>query len=409
MHRSPFLHRLVFGIMVFVLLLLLALRIQRWFWGEKGLFTSDCQGDFIIYLVPTIEMLKGNDPYRMVLEGKLSYIPGNTPVFLVALLPYSLFSIPVAKVLWWITNLASAIGLVSIMDLFLLPKPPRISRFLFLLAIFLALASTSSAIQIGQSSIIIFFLALLGLTVLNRGHILLSGVLIGLAFSKYSLVFLLIPYLLIDRHFRSLLIAIFIQLGGILIVSWLTATNPLRLSAEYLILITQFASSPTELNLHSRLAEFGLSTQIAGMVSIIGLGVTVLIIVKYMTMKGARTPSKDKAFLIPLLFIGAIPFVYHRLYDGVVFILLAVSWSFISRESSLLGLLTQWPRRLAAISVGMLLIALLYPRNLLESSPYLEEVGALFTTLASLLACFFLISMVSMVSKTEQGVTLKNF
>lgn len=137
----------------------------------------------------------------------------------------------------------------------------------------------------------------------------------------------------------------------------------------------------------------GVMALLARLVDLIGIGVTVGAIAWYMLRSKIRNDAMDRSFLIPMLFIGSIPFVYHRLYDGVVFILLIVSWWVFWEHTNLADRRSRRVFAIVTTVVGSVFLILLIPRTIFDMSMTLRillsyiDVGAVLAAWIFLLMC----------------------
>lgn len=240
--------KITYTILILILSGILSLRLYRWFFGENGLLTEGHSGDFKIYLDYVPYVLRGENPYALATSGAFQWAPGSAPLFLLTVIPFGLLDQAVARTIWWVMNVILAFATVLLIERRMLPQPGNNRRLFTITILFLAMAPTSSGIQIGQNGLITFFLALLGISIMPK-HQIAAGLLIGFAFSKYSLTFLLVPYLLFSRQIKVLIVVFLIQMSGLLGLALLTTTDPIYLFISYRDMLVSFAQSSTEFNI----------------------------------------------------------------------------------------------------------------------------------------------------------------
>jgi hypothetical protein len=168
-----------------------------------------------------------------VAQRALGLTPANTAPMLLLLSGLSWFSWDIAKAIWLACNVAFMLA-IPWMALALLPSSIRLARSeQWLVAmIFYALKAPRVIAWSGQTSLFVTFL-MLGALLLRQRSWLLSGLLLGVALSKYSLALPAALFLLIDRRFLVLATALAVQLFGLLIGSTLGGYTPFEIAQVY--------------------------------------------------------------------------------------------------------------------------------------------------------------------------------
>jgi hypothetical protein len=355
---------------IFVLLVLFAARTGKWILGPSGGFSLPDGWDLRGLWDLNNAMLQRVDPYPLALSGNcfmpteaglFCNPPVNTPLFWLITSPIALLDWSGAVLAWFLVNITASIVLVYLIETQMLPKPIRIERLAVLTLLFFASAPLSSAVSIGQTTVLIFLMAIAGFFALRKSQ-LLAGVLIGIALSKYSLVFPIVMFLLLDRRFVALAAAVAMQVFGVLAFCFVVGTPLDAFLTNYFRLARIYIASPTEFNLHSRFLEWGLSPWIGIAYDLVGVIVTFGVIFLYVQYSRHRSWMLDKVVLLPFLFAASLPFVYHRLYDGMVLILLAAPLLWDQEPDSELCAKSQVARYSLILAALLAVIALLLPR-----------------------------------------------
>jgi hypothetical protein len=364
-----------------VLLVLFTVRTGKWILSPSGGISLPDGWDLRGLWDLNNAVLHRVDPYPLALSatcfmpteaGLFCNPPVNTPLFWLITSPIALLDWSGAVFAWFLVNIISAIVIVYLIETQMLPQPIRSKRLAILALLFFASAPLSSAISIGQTTVLIFLMALAGFFALRKRQ-LLAGVLIGLALSKYSLVFPILMFLLLDRRFVALAVAVAMQLIGVLVFCFVVGTPLDTFLTNYFRLASIYIASPTEFNLHSRFVEWGLSPWIGLAYDLAGVIVTFGVIFLYVQYNRHRSWMLDKVVLLPLLFAASLPFVYHRLYDGMVLILLAAPLLWDQEPDSELCAKSQVARYSLILAALLAATAFLIPRVAAMSASTLAQ------------------------------------
>ena len=172
-----------------------------------------------------------------VMQPNLAVHPANTAPMMLLLSGLSWFSWPVAKAIWLVCNVVFAAA-IPWMILALLPpslRLPRTGQWL-VAGLFYLLKAPRLLTVVGQTSLFVLFLMLAAILVRKRSW-LLSGVLLGVAVSKYSLALPAALWLLIDRRYLVLVTALAVQVAGLFLISSLGSYTPFETVAVYVKLM----------------------------------------------------------------------------------------------------------------------------------------------------------------------------
>ncbi|HUJ09039.1 MAG TPA: glycosyltransferase family 87 protein, partial [Verrucomicrobiae bacterium] len=171
---------------------------------------------------PSRALLSHQDPYRLVLEQHehpsrpapfpLSQDP-NYPAFgLVMLWPYASLPWPLAKVVWAVLNVFFT-GLIvgGLFHLFLSSKP----KWTLILVTGMLMTGTPFRVQIGNGQQALFSLGLFVLSIIfaEEEKDLLSAICLAASLFKYTVTLPLLPFFLVRRQWRIVLLAAGIDLG----------------------------------------------------------------------------------------------------------------------------------------------------------------------------------------------------
>jgi hypothetical protein len=242
---------------------------------------------------------------------QLGRVPANTaPVLLLisllAWLPWSL-----AKSVW----LVICAGLVLAMPwlaLRLLPPALQLTRpvqWLVALA-FYAMKGTRVALATGQPSVLVCCLLLVSLLT-YQNYWVIAGLALGVALSKYSIALPVVVFLLWQRSFRVLLLALGVQVMGLL---WVVALGGkvVKTVQTYLSMIPRHASAVEGVHLGAWLPNQPLLVNI---LIVIGTIVTVVIVL-YAGRRGWA--ATDLLAVNGVLALWTLLVAYHRVYDTML-------------------------------------------------------------------------------------------
>jgi hypothetical protein len=262
-----------------------------------------------------------------VAQADLEITPSNTPLMLLLLSPFSYFSWGAAKWMFLVVNLI----LMLVTGWFVIRyfpfrgiKLPPIDELLIFLVYF-DFSATRIAIENGQTTLLVFLLMLIALLYAERSWGI-AGLSLGIALSKYSLSLPIFLFLLYKRKFKVLLVAIAIQLLGVLGIAAVTRTSPLTIIFENIQLFFRLFDQP---GVHfSRWFEFFSDNPFVSLIPV--LIMTLLIFVPILFWLRNFVPSQPEAekvmdfHLLTILFIWTLLVAYHRLYDSLIVLFFVV-------------------------------------------------------------------------------------
>jgi len=162
---------------------------------------------------------------------KVHIVPASAPVFLL-MAPLSLLPWVSATLAWLLVNMVLGVFFVWII-LKCIEKKLLSLDGLLLLSLFFSLICTRQVFELGQTSLIVATFMWLSFLVLPHSA-LLSGVLLGIAFSKFTLALPMIFYFACRRKIKVLLYCCLTQALGLMILCIITQTNPITTLEAYL-------------------------------------------------------------------------------------------------------------------------------------------------------------------------------
>ena len=395
-------HRLLGWLLVFALAPLAGLSLYRGATNAVGLSDSGMSIDLHSYWNPGRLVLKGMNPYPAVLAGELDAIgeaglanvPANAPLMLLILSPLSALSWSNARLVWMVFNIGLALALPLVISRLVAPTASWWARASIVL-VFWAMLPTRNVISNGQTSLFAIFATLLAVLAVPRS-LWLAGLLFGLALSKYSLVLPVTLWFLLLGYPGAVVVALATQVLAGLVLSAVTVTSPVFLASGYYSVATLHTDILGDLDLASLVTRLGLSSWLTVVGTLIGIVLTVTVLFAWYRPRltaGPRqgaTSAKEpaSALLLALLLILPLPFVYHRVYDAIVLIMVPIA--FISFQSGMIKLKGACDRGdlavPAALSVAILSVFLMPRFILVPVWPTWEDVYPLLTTSAAVAA-----------------------
>ena len=162
---------------------------------------------------------------------KVHIVPASAPVFLL-MAPLSLLPWVSATLAWLLVNMALGVFFVWII-LKCIGKKISSLDGLFLLSLFFSLICTRQVFELGQTSLIVAAFMWLSFLVLPHSA-LLSGVFLGIAFSKFTVALPMVFYFAYRRKIKVLLYCCLTQALGLMILCIITQTNPITTLEAYL-------------------------------------------------------------------------------------------------------------------------------------------------------------------------------
>ena len=162
---------------------------------------------------------------------KVHIVPASAPVFLL-MAPLSLLPWVSATLAWLLVNMVLGVFFVWIILKCIGKKLLSLDGFL-LMSLFFNLISTRQVFELGQTSLIVAAFMWLSFLVLSRNEIF-SGILLGIAFSKFTLALPMIFYFVYKKKIWALLFCCLTQVVGVLVLCIITQTNPVITVKAYL-------------------------------------------------------------------------------------------------------------------------------------------------------------------------------
>ena len=263
----------------------------------------------------------------LVAQADLEITPSNTPVMLLMLTPFAYFS-------WWTAKWSFLVLNISLMlttcwlALRYIPfggvKLPRIQELLIFL-IYFDFSATRIAIENDQTTLLVFLLMPIALIFSKRAWVV-AGLALGLALSKYSLSIPIFLFFLYQKNFKVLLLAVAVQLAGVIGIAALSGGTPVKIVSENIKLFFRLFDQP---GVHlSRWFEFISNNHL--MTLIPSLIMTALVFIPMLlwlhkTPPGTAEEQEIRDFhLLTILFIWTILVAYHRLYDTLILIFFVI-------------------------------------------------------------------------------------
>lgn len=262
-----------------------------------------------------------------VAQGKLAIIPSNTPMMLLLLSPFSLFSWGVAKWLFLIINVI----LMLITGWLVLRRVPfggvqfvRLDELLIFLVYF-DLSATRIAIENGQTTLLVFLLMLIALLYADRRWPI-AGLALGIALSKYSLALPVFLFLIYKKNFRVLLSAIAVQILGIVSLAVVGHNSPFAVAMENYRLFFQLFDQP---GVHlARQFEIFTNNHLLTQIPVLIMTLLVFIpLFQWLRNRTFKTKASEEVLdfhLLTILFLWTILVAYHRLYDTLILLFFIV-------------------------------------------------------------------------------------
>jgi hypothetical protein len=262
-----------------------------------------------------------------VAQADLEITPSNTPAMLLMLTPFSYFSWWTAKWLFLTLNLLLMLvtGWLALRHIpFGGVKLPHIQELLIFL-IYFDFSATRIAIENGQTTLLVFLLMLIALIFSKRAWVI-AGLALGLALSKYSLSIPIFLFFLYKGNFKALLLAVAVQLAGVVGIAALSGGTPVKIVSENIMLFFRLFDQP---GVHlSRWFEFISDNHFLTIIP--ALAMTALVFIPmFLWLTG--TPNVTAAdqeirdfHVLTVLFIWTILVAYHRLYDTLILIFFVI-------------------------------------------------------------------------------------
>jgi hypothetical protein len=259
-----------------------------------------------------------------VAQTNLEAAPTNTPVMILLLSPFSYFSWNVAKHAFVVINLFLML-VTGWIVLRLLPfagvKLSRSNELLLFLAYF-DLSATRIAIENGQTTLTVFLFMLLALLWAKKSW-QITGFSLGIALSKYSLSLPVFLFFVYKRKLKILLLAISVQVLGVLGLAAIAKTSPIAIVMENVRLFFDILNQPgVFVNLSSILSAVTQNSFLA-QISVFVMS-AIVFTVFFLWLRGRKLKNSNDDVMdfhiLTILFLWTILVGYHRIYDTLILI-----------------------------------------------------------------------------------------
>lgn len=277
---------------------------------------------------PPVSYLDGITVNDDPAQPNLQQVPVNTAPIVLVLAPLAYLSWIPAKGLWlgvntilmliapWLTlRLAQHYGI-------------RVGKWeqAAVTVAFYSIAAPRFVVGYGQTSLLAYDL-MIGALLLYRRHPLIAGLLLGVALSKYSLVFPIVLLFAFWRQWRLLSVAVLVQVVGLLAVNWIGDSTPLITLQAYLTLALEHTAK-SGIHIGSLYNGSALFRAVAPLGLTLIVGIALYRLYRSRTRDIGQLSGQIGDFsLIVIGLLWGILVVYHRMYDAILilpfFILLA--------------------------------------------------------------------------------------
>lgn len=315
-------------------------------------------------------ILEGRDPYQAYFSGaslptrqpELEITPSNSPLMLLTLTMFSPLPWMAAKLIWLAVNLVLCVTCFRLTERCLpLATLDRSSRILLFL-VFFDLSPTRIAIENGQTTLLVMALMLAALLFVERSCFF-SGLLLGLALSKYSVSLPVALLFLFNRNYRALITAVVFQFFGFVLLAFISG-NPIDVVfAEYYRLFITLMDQP---GIH--LAELIPGTQfdllLPGLMTVALLAIFYFLKLSDRTYKRIASPVFN-FHVLTVLTLWTLVIAYHRLYDALL-VLFPVILIYQSLTVGIWGL-SRGKNMMLACVIGVGLALLTIPARVVDA------------------------------------------
>lgn len=340
-------------LLIGAVVILLPLAVLSTTQGAQHLITDTDPCDLTPYWVSAVLAREGLNPYATyendmgAVKAQLPMSPDfvtrcgatveerpplTTPVHILLMLPFSFMDIHTAAVVWTILQIVAGVAIPLIMLRFNEEAPSWQMQLLGVLLL-MSWSSTRMALGHGQITLLVIMLAAVGLLLTCRGHEVWAGLLLGIALSKFTLIGGLLVYLLIYRYYKTIGVALLVQIAGFFLLALVIGESPLETMQAYTHLVTQGADVQSliitgVISLDRWVQQFtGLTPSMASIAVLLTgalIGVAV-VLPRYLPdllavgkrAPGPQTPAEivEANMLLVVLVMMTLLFSYHRIYD----------------------------------------------------------------------------------------------
>ena len=246
----------------------------------------------------------------------LSQAP-NYPISALAMfMPIGALPWPTAKLVWCLVNLVSIAVLLWALRDYLGATLDRWS-FLLISLIFLVSTPLRNQIENGQLGLFSIAMLVLALSAVRRKHPIWAGILLALAWMKFTLTLPLSLVFVARREWSTLAVAVVLHLAATGFAAWWTHTDPVTLTFGFLR-VAHYA-----VNLDVGYVDLFVISHYLGLPPAVTWGiVTALLgISVYLAL---RVNAQAELLLLSVTSILALTVFYHLSYDCIVLIFPAV-------------------------------------------------------------------------------------
>ncbi len=296
-----------------------------------------------------------------VAQPELVTTPANTAPLVLLLTAFSFFSWPAAKLAWFAINLASALA-IPWLALKLLPAGwmTTTQKSVIILS-FYVFSGTRIATWMGQTTLFVLLLMLLSAVTWKRSW-LWSGILLGLALSKYSLAFPVLLLALYRRKTRVVIAALGVQIAGALAISAMSGTSLFDITKGYLRMAEYHASLQGVacyqcIHLGSLITERTLAVDA---LILAGAGL-ILALFCYWLWRSSGGQGEDEKAVIDILALSAftqwvLVAGYHRSYDSEAAVIFVAAIVTLFSSSELSPRVAPWRHLILYFLIGFIFI-----------------------------------------------------
>jgi hypothetical protein len=303
-----------------------------------------------------------------VAQADLEITPSNTPAMLLMLTPFSYFSWGTAKWLFLVINLVLmlATGWLALLHIPFAGVRLTPLEELFILLVYFDFSATRIAIENGQTTLFVFLLMMTSLIVSKRAWYL-SGIALGLALSKYSLSIPIFLFFIYKKEIRILLMAVIVQMVGILGVSDISGGTPAKVIVENIMLFFRLFDQP---GVHlSRWFEFISNNPFVSILPSLVMTILVFLpILIWTRRKKPATLAQEEILdfhVLTILFLWTLLVAYHRLYDTLILIFFFIL-IFKGLKLPSLWSLSEGVRKAMLLFMGITPLILILPARIVD-------------------------------------------
>ena len=163
------------------------------------------QSDFTVYYKAAQRLLEGNTLFRHVEDGH--YIFKYSPVSAIYFIPFTLFSLTTAKILYWFFLTGIIIGSYYLSVFLVLKgeifKDPRRLNNIILLGALILVVHFQRELHLGQVNQLILLLYLLSAYFFGKNKPVLSSLPLALSLFLKPFAIIFLPYLIIKRRYKE--------------------------------------------------------------------------------------------------------------------------------------------------------------------------------------------------------------